>query len=57
MKSFLGDSEIELTGNSVFVSFRFVFFFLFLKVSMSYSCRNCVILLFHVIIFFFFLNC
>lgn len=55
MKSFLGDSEIELTGNSVFVSFRFVsffFFFLFLKVSMSYSCRNCVILVFHVIIFF-----
>lgn len=27
MKSFLGDSEIELTGNSVFVSFRFLFFF------------------------------
>lgn len=29
MKSSLGDSEIELTGNSVFVSFRFVLFFFF----------------------------
>lgn len=48
MKSSLGDSEIELTGNSVFVSFRFVSFCFFFSCFLRFLCHiRVVIVLYH----------